>query len=469
MEVTVTKTDIITGYVAKILTSGSNFLVLPFILSLLTPEEVGMNYIMLSVSALVQLADFGFCAQIGRNVTYIISGSKQLHKREINVVEASRSISIDFHLLAVVIETAKFIYRRLSLCILLIMITAGTYYMSNVTDNFQNVNNSFWIWITFSVSTYFNFYFLYYNSILNGAGKVTECNIALVLTRVTYLIISIVLLLLDFGLFSVVIANLISPFVSRAYSYYKFYDKDMKDGLFNQKVLKDEKIEAIKIIWYTASRSGTNMIGHYVGTQAGMFLTGIYLSLSEAASWGLMTQLYGVVSSFSMSMFMSQLPLFARFNIQGNINELRRKSSESVIIFLVLSIMGAILINEFSSFLLSLIGSQTELPSKRMLWTYSLTLIIINNAQIFACLMTSKNKIPSPKATLFTAFVTLILMVVSLKYLHWGLWGVLLSPFCSGIAYTLWRWPQIILSDYKTNYFSYLRIGIHSLQKRITR
>ena len=47
--ITVTKKDVLWGYFAKFFTVASGVLILPLILKLLSPEEVGMNYIMLSV------------------------------------------------------------------------------------------------------------------------------------------------------------------------------------------------------------------------------------------------------------------------------------------------------------------------------------------------------------------------------------------------------------------------------------
>ena len=83
MEVRVTKIDILSGYLSKFILLGANFITLPVILRMLSAEEVGMNYIMISVGALVQIADFGFSAQIGRNITYVISGAQRIYKKDI--------------------------------------------------------------------------------------------------------------------------------------------------------------------------------------------------------------------------------------------------------------------------------------------------------------------------------------------------------------------------------------------------
>jgi len=457
MEVVITKRDIISGYIAKGFLLGANIIVLPFILSILSADEIGMNYIMASVAALVQLADFGFSTQIGRNITYVISGSKQLFKKEI---ETTIDNNVDFHLLATVIETSKYIYRRIAYAVLFIMLTFGSLYMYKATEGFTNVSNSLIIWILYSVSTFFNFYFLYYNSLLTGAGKVRESNIATILTKSTYIVICFCLLFAGFGLLSIVIANLVTPFIQRIYSYRKFYSKEIRDGLKNEVVTKEEISKAFGILWYTARRSGINMLGHYVTTQAGTFLCGLFLSLTETAEWGLMLQLYGVVAGFSRSIVMSQMPEYSKCYIRGERGRLIESISDGFVIFLLISICGILTINIAGPFVLNLIHSNTHLPSSSsLMWVYGISLLLLNNAQNFANIMSSNNRIPSPTATLVTALAIIILEIVTLKLLDWRLWSLVISPLVAGMAYTWWKWPQIVLTDLRVSYMTLLKVG----------
>ncbi|MBL3945452.1 polysaccharide biosynthesis protein, partial [Bacteroides thetaiotaomicron] len=59
------KSDIIWSYIAKFLGIASGLLVLPFILNRLTAEEMGLNYLMLTIGSMVSLLDFGFSPQFG--------------------------------------------------------------------------------------------------------------------------------------------------------------------------------------------------------------------------------------------------------------------------------------------------------------------------------------------------------------------------------------------------------------------
>ena len=134
------KKDMLWSYAAQFFNVGAGFITLPLILHMLTTEEIAMNYLMLTVGSLVALIDFGFAPQFGRNVTYVFSGAQQLEKEGIN---SNVCGEINYHLLKGLILVAKHVYLYMSIMVLVIMLTLGTWYTWSVTDSFTNVNHSF--------------------------------------------------------------------------------------------------------------------------------------------------------------------------------------------------------------------------------------------------------------------------------------------------------------------------------------
>ena len=63
-KIEITKKDILWGYAGQFFMIGSGLFTLPVILRMLTSEEIGMNYLMLTVSTMVSLLDFGFSSQL---------------------------------------------------------------------------------------------------------------------------------------------------------------------------------------------------------------------------------------------------------------------------------------------------------------------------------------------------------------------------------------------------------------------
>ncbi len=80
MSIKVSKSDVIWSYIAQFFSLGSGLITLPLVLHLLSTEEIAMNYLMMTVAAMVVMVDFGFSPQFGRNFTYVFSGAQRLEK-----------------------------------------------------------------------------------------------------------------------------------------------------------------------------------------------------------------------------------------------------------------------------------------------------------------------------------------------------------------------------------------------------
>ena len=245
MEVKVSKKDVIWSYIALFFNIGAGLIVLPLILHMLSTEEIALNYLMLTFGSMVALIDFGFAPQFGRNITYVFSGAQDLKKEGLT---ESTGEEINYQLLKNLIDVAKRVYFYLSIIVLLILLTFGTAYIYYVTKGFTIVDNSFLIWVIYSISTYFNIYFYYYSSLLTGRGLIMESKKAMMLQKIVYIIISYALLLSGFGLLGVCIANLISPFVNRWLCYHYFYDNDLKIKLSQYISEKDEIKQLFSVI-----------------------------------------------------------------------------------------------------------------------------------------------------------------------------------------------------------------------------
>ncbi len=468
MEIKVSKKDVLSGYIAQIFQYGTGLIVLPVILSHLSADEIGMNYIMLTVGALANMADFGFSGQIGRNVTYVLSGANKIYRDQLETIE--KTDNVNYSLLKVIIDASKYLYRRISIGVLLLLFTLGTLYMYKVTEGFSNVPNSLPIWIVFSIGTYFNIYFLYYNSLLTGAGKIKEQRYATIYSRIVYILICFVMIFSGFGLISVVVANLISPFVARYYSYRKFFSGEIKANLPEERSDSREVKQAISDIWFTAKKSGTNTIGHYVGQNASTFIAGLFLPLAVTAQWGLLVQLMGIVEGVAMNMGVSFYPEYCKLRLRGEKDELIRKSSFSITSMILILIAGGLVVVFVGPLALTIIKSNTVLPAVIFMLAYLVKQIISCNAQLFAMLMTSRNVIPSPTAVLITCGVQVLLITILLKFTGLGIWALLLGPFIPGILYTLWAWMKKELDDMNISaprfYYTGL-VEIVSFTKRI--
>lgn len=465
MGVEITKKDVTWSYVAKLFQIGSGLVTLPLILRLLTTEEVGMNYLMLTVSSIVGLMDFGFSPQFGRNFTYVNSGARRLCREG---VEEERGGSIDWHLLSVLISTARFVYRRLSILALIVMLTFGTGYIWYLTEGFTNVNNSLYIWILYSFSTYFNIYFSYYSSLLTGSGMIRESSQAAILSKSAYLVLCTLFLLLGWGLFAVVAANFIAPFVQRYVSYRAYFKPELKARLDEQTVTREDIRETFSVIWFNAKKLGINFIGAYAVNKMGMFIIGFFLPLATIGSYGLLTQLTTIVSGIANTMFVTYLPKVSNCRVTGDRPMLKRTISFSMVVGQIIMLAGALGIIYVAPYLLELIKSQTMLPSRLICVLYLVIVALELNHSEFASVISTENKIPYVFPSLVSGGVIVLLTFIALKFTTLGLLGVVLVQGIVQAAYNNWRWPLWVFRELDMSISEFYGTGFDSIIKTVS-
>lgn len=459
----ISKKDILWSYIAKTFQIGTSFFTLPLVLHMLSAEEIGMNYLMITVSSLVILLDLGFSSQFGRNFTYVHSGAKQLQKEGVN---QSTDSEINYRLLAILLRTAKFVYSRLSIVCTFLMLTIGTLYIYKVTDGFTNIDNSFLIWIVFCLSNYFKIYFLYYNSLLTGSGKIAEANKAIIYSRLVELTITISMLLLGYGLFSVVISGLISPFVSRYYSYYVYYTKDLVSKL-PKDITKAEIKDAFSAIWYNSKKFGINCITAFCISKSGMFLIGLFLPLPVVGSYGLIINFIAVLQGIAQTLLTTYNPQLANYKVTNQREEYKELMGMAFSVHWLIMLAGCAAILLLAPWALSLINSNTALPPLRVSILIMLSAMLDSNQANFAGMILIDNKVPFVKSAIISGVLVVLFNYLLLQFTNLGLMSVVLSQFVVQLAYNNWKWPKVVLNEYNISFLSLMRLGSHSLYKKV--
>jgi O-antigen/teichoic acid export membrane protein len=459
MNITLSKKDVVWGYFAQFFSMASGILVLPLILRLLTPEEIGMNYLMLTVGSMVSLFDFGFAPQFGRNISYIFSGAQVLLKEGVEFNDGEKK-DVNYRLLATMIRTAKYIYQILSFIVLFVMLSFGTLYIYKVTNGFSNVHNSLIIWIVYSVSTFFNVYYTYYTSLLSGQGKIMETKKAMVYSKITYIVLVLILLYSGVGLLGICIANLISPFVNRYLSHNYFFTKELKSKIAIFRVSKREELELFSIIWHNSKKLGVVFIGSYAITRFGMFLAGLYLPLSVVSSYGLMMQLVGIILTISGTLFTIFEPKLSALKVTNNKPELLKSFSFSMGISYLLFVLGALFLLFIVPPLLALMKSNAVLPAASIVLLYLIVMLLENNHSLFATVIVIGNSVPFMWVSLITGGLIAIGSYFSLAFTSLGLLGLVLVQGLVQLAYNNWKWPYVVCKEFKINFFEFIYLSM---------
>lgn len=465
MSIVLSKKDVVWGYIAQFFSLTTGLITLPLILNMLSTEEIAMNYLMITIGSLVSLFDFGFAPQFGRNITYIFSGAQELRKEGLET--SSISNEVNYRLLATMIHTARYVYRRIGLMVLFVMLTLGSFYISKATNGFRNVNNSLVIWIVYSFSTFLNIYYSYYSSLLLGKGLIMESKKASIYTSLLKIILTFSLLYGGLGLLGVAIANLISPFANRFISYFYFFTKDLKNKISSYKISNTEKLELFKIIWYNSKKLGLVFLGSYAISKLGMFLAGLYLSPNEVASYGLMLQLVSIITGISSTLFNVYQPKFAELRVRNDNSLLINGFAFTMNIFYFLFILGTAFLILSGPPLLTLIGSNAVLPSTFILVLFSIIMLLEGNHSNFATFIVTNNRIPFVKPSLIAGAAIGIGSFLSLKYTSLGILGLILVQGLSQVVYANWKWPYVVCREFHISFFKFVILGLKESYDKI--
>ncbi len=446
MEIKTSKSDIIWSYIAQSLNLATGLITLPVILKMLSADEVGFNYILISINSIVVLFDMGFSGQFSRYLTYIFSGAQTIEKEGISSVYSDR---INEHLLACTIKTAKRIYWILSFVALTALLLFGTLYIYKVTQGFSLVSNTVVIWAIFCASCFFNVYFLYYNVFLQGRGLVKESRQAQILSRICQILLTFFLLFAGYGLLAVVIANFISPFVFRIFSYQKFYTSEIKAILKNEKVRPTEIKEVFTILFYNAKKMGfINILSSAIG-YASTLVIGGYMSLAEVGSYGLLVQLTGVIAGISMVHFTSITPRLSSLMVKKDNAKMKEVFGMSMFFFYCIMVLGGGAL--FAAVpILKWLEFNTQLPSFLIIGLYYIYAFNEKNQSLFSQLFLLENDMRFFPAAIWTGVVSFLALWLSL-YLGYGLLGVVLAQSLPLYAYSAWKWPIEAVDSYGIN------------------
>lgn len=454
MGIQITKRDIFWSYASYILQTGASFFLLPIILNKLPSAELAIWYVFTSITALINLLDFGLQPTIMRNVSYIFSGARKLTKQ--GVIIHNEQLPIDYSLLKSLIKTVKRIYIIISIVIAVTMFFGGSMYLKSITNDLVNQGQILNAWYIYIVSIVLNFYFYYYTPLLTGCGKIAESNQTIVMSRLSFLVISAIGLFLGQGLMAVAVGNLIGSVVNRITSYYYFYDKEIKAKLKN---VKYKDINLLPILWDNAYKLGLVSVGAFLITKGNTLIASKFLDLEIVAQYGLSLQIVTILATASGIFFRTYIPKFNHNRMLGDIKNIKTDYSKSFLIMNIVYFAGAIIILFLGNTMLKLVGSKTLLLPNMYLIIMLVIIYLETNHSNCATLITTKNEVPFVKPSLLSGVGILVLGLISVKYLNAGILGLILSQGFVQLSYNNWKWPVEICKDLDTNYSEIFKLG----------
>jgi len=455
--------DLFWGYAAQMLQFGAGVFVLPYVLHKLPANQIAIWYIYATLMSFVSLLDFGFSGTIAINVSYIFSGATKLSPE--GIVKQSTLDHPNYSLLKSMILTIKRIYRKISLASFIIMGTVGSIYIYLVAGGKieTKVLATSWAIIVFSIA--FNVYFMYYESLLIGSGKISDFKRITVTSKLIYICVSYLALFFGLGLVGLAVSNIVNVIVVRVLSYYAFYTDENRTIIDSTSETQD----LFPILWTNAKKSGMVSVGAFAITKANLFFVAAFLPLTQAAKFGLASQVIGFISGIANTAFYTLAPSLNGYRITNNLKGLKRGFAAGLFLLIIVFLLAGFPLLLFGNKILFLFGSKITLPSVVAVGWMLVTAFLESNHSISAGMITTGNTIPYVKPSIFSGVAVVIATFSMLRFTNFGIFGVIGAQFFIQLCYNNWKWPYEMLKNINSNYCELLCIALSLVKEKCTR
>ena len=438
--------DLLWNYSASFMRVASALIILPLILKMLSPEEYGLWSIMLSIKAITELLDFGFSPTFSRAITYVYSGAKEIKSQGFDPVDSNAGT--DYSLLGGLINAVKRFYGSVAILLLLFLATAGVLYLNHIMNDYSgDMLSAKLSWYAYGALLCYQFYTYYYDSMLVGRGMIMKARQIVVLSQLLHIAIASLLLVMGFGIISMVVGQIASVVVNRVLAYRAFYDKETSELIQNSKPAEWRGL--LKNLWNTAYKSGLTGISWIISNRMLAAFAGIYIPLSAVGDYGLSKQVAEITYTLSVVWFVTFYPKITQHKISSNFIQLKRMYFKALAIALAVGLFcfaGAFLAGDFT---LDLIGSKTRFISGPLFALLLVSAIFDSFTYISTSLLLAGNEVPHFKAQLVTALVTVFVIFLFLHFTDWGVAALVIIPLLSNLVYNHWRWALAAIRSFK--------------------
>ena len=342
------KKDIAWNFAGTMMRVASGVILLPLVLRMLSKEDVGLWNIYLQIGGLALLLDFGFQSAFSRNITYIFSGVKVLQAEGYSSVDDNDK-SISYPLLKSVIQAMRRFYGIIAVVFLFIFFAASPFYLTRVLRDYHggtDLKVIWFSWFIYGVLVAYQLYTYYYSSLLIGRGMVKKQQQIYVVGQSFRIGASIVLLMMGYGIVSMVVGQLVSDIFTRVLSYNAFYDKDIKLKL--KSAIASPVKEIIKIMSPNATRIGITTLGWFLTSKIIIIVAPLLsISLSTVGSYGITMTMVSLIMSLSTlwsSTFYPKLTLYRVNNLHEDLKRVYIKGQLAMITVYIICGTGLFLL-----------------------------------------------------------------------------------------------------------------------------
>lgn len=315
-------------------------LVMPLAFSFLSPDEITVWLILLTLISLQILADMGFTPTYTRALSMAFAGAKSLNPPSDNNTAADQVKSEpNESLINDIVATMVVTYGRMSLVATVILFIIGTSVLIKPVGSLVDTSGAWIAWTIVLVSSVASFYGNSYIAYLQAIQRIPLIHRLRSVTALAATVTIVIALVLDTGILGLVIAQ-----QSWQVLLIIFYRKSARTyGMDRVETPGREKSSKVfDYIWSATWKSGLGILLGYGVMQVSGLLYAQIAPAEKAAIYLLLLRLLQAVSMFAQAPFYSKLPAMSRLWVSGNTDALRNLAARGMKISYLVYVSGII-------------------------------------------------------------------------------------------------------------------------------
>jgi len=435
---------------------AAGVILLPLVLRLFTKSELGMYYVLLSLSALGPILDFGFSTTVSRFVGYAVGGAKSLQAQ--GLAPVSQMDGPNHVLLWELFYAARRLYRYVSTIVVVLTALWGIHMVELGIDELPSALMARLALAVTVLGAGLDVHSTWAVSYLRGMNEV------LVATRLSFyaaavrLVMAAILLLSGLGLLSLPLAGLCASVLLLVLSR-KSCRRRLDESRRPEKVDTDS---VLRTLWPNSWRLGLQLMSGYLTINANTAICLHVFGLAGNARYGLSVQLLNIIAGMANVWVFVKWPLIVQARAREDFATICRMLSQRLWLQNLTFLAGAIPLVLLGPWVVQRLGTDKEMLPLLWLGLLALTVFLDSHFSVWGTLLSTGNVIPSLWPVVITNLSSLALSLSLIHFTSLGLGGLVLGPLIAGLVFNHWYWPLAGARSLHTSYRGFLRAGLRT-------
>ncbi|MBU6158096.1 MAG: hypothetical protein KGP35_03600 [Bacteroidetes bacterium] len=429
----------------------SLFVVLPLILKKFAPPEISLWYLFSSIFILLGLADMGFRQTFIRVISYAVAGATEIKIYHTGQKNNESDSVTNWNLLEEIFSIMTLIYKYLSLILLFLLISIGTCLLIKPISLVEHQKNAWLAWGVIIIANVIRFYGTIFQNYLEGLNKIALVRKIESLMNLGSITTSIIVLLMNGSLLSLIIANQIWLILNVLRNW--FLSRNIEDGKLQSFKSLPFNLSLFNKLWPPAWKTGisglmSNGLTHLSGILYAQIGDPIIIS-SYLLALRIMTQL----KEIAMAPFYSKIPYLSRLRAEGRIDKLIKLSQKGMRLSHLIFVSGVLIVGFFSEYLISLIQSNIDFVPSLFWFLFSLAFFVHRFGAMHMQLYLTTNHIIAHIADGVSGIIFIVVAFIAVHTL--GIYAIPVAMLCGYLGFYSWYSAINSLKSIQTSFFKF--------------